>query len=128
MSRFCGSSRNVPVLGLLTGSRRFVQYDGMRKPVCLAVVSISIVVAAGSLGVALTSYLGLRAYSPKGAAQAAATPAGPNVPATPPQEWNNIFAPGDGMKMASRLTAVTAKSASQSVSYTHLTLPTICSV
>ena len=85
----------------------------MRKPVYLAVVGISIVVAAGSLGVTLTNYLGLLAYSPKGAAQAAATAAGPDVPATPPEQWNNVFAPGDGMKMASRLPAVDAKTGSQ---------------
>ena len=77
----------------------------MRKSVYLAVSGISIVVGAVSLGVTLTHYLGLRAYTPKGTAQAAATPAGPNVPATPAEEWNNLFAPGDGMKMASRLPA-----------------------
>ena len=86
----------------------------MRKPVYLAVVGISIVVAAGSLGVTLTSYLGLLAYSPKGPAQAAAAPAGNDRSATtPPEQWNNLFAPGDGMKLASRLPAVDAKSASQ---------------
>jgi hypothetical protein len=85
----------------------------MRKPVYLAVVGISIVVAAGSLGVSLTTYLGLLAYSPKGTAQAAATPARPNNPGTPIEEWNNLFAPGDGMKMASRLAALSAKNGSQ---------------
>ncbi|HEX2720846.1 MAG TPA: hypothetical protein VHM71_07835, partial [Candidatus Deferrimicrobium sp.] len=99
----------------------------MRKPAYLAVLGISIVVAAGSLGVTLTRYLGLLAYSPKGTAQAGATPAGPNVPATPPQEWNNLFAPGDGMKMASRLTAVTAKSASQSPRTSFVLVGTIVS-
>jgi type II secretory pathway component PulC len=84
----------------------------MRKPVFLTVMGISIVVAAISLGVTLTRFLGLLAYSPKGPAQAAATPAGPNVPATPPEEWNNLFAPGDGMKLASRLPAVDAKTGS----------------
>jgi len=84
----------------------------MRKPVYLAVVGISIVVAAVSLGVTLTRFLGLLAYSPKGPAQAAATPAGPGVPAAPPEAWNNLFAPGDGMKLASRLPAVDAKTGS----------------
>jgi len=81
----------------------------MRKPVYLAVVGISIVVAAGSLGVTLTRYLDMLAYTPKGTAQAAAPPAGRTVPATPPEEWNNLFAPGDGMKLASRLPAPNAK-------------------
>jgi len=75
-----------------------VHGEGMRKPVCLAVVGISIVVSAVSLGVTLTRYLGLRAFSPKGATQAAAIPAGRNIPSTPAEEWNNLFAPGDGMK------------------------------
>jgi len=85
----------------------------MRKPVCLAVLGISIVVAAVSLGVTLTRYIGLRAYSPGGAALAGATPAGYALPVTPPEEWTNLFAPGDGMKMASRLPAVNAKAGSQ---------------
>lgn len=87
--------------------------EGMKKSVCMTVLGISIVVAAVSLGVALTRYLGLLAYSPKGAARAAATAAGDNVPAAPPEQWNNVFAPGDGMKMASRLPAMDAKGGSQ---------------
>ncbi len=100
----------------------------MRKPVCLAVLGISIVVAAASLGVTLTRYLGLRAYSPKVTAQAAAeTPAGRNVPAAPAEEWNNLFAPGDGMKMASRLPAVNAKSGSQASRSAFVLVGTIVS-
>ena len=101
--------------------------EGMRKPVYLAVLGISIVVAAVSLGVTLTRYLGLRAYSPKGTVQAAASTAGPNVPATPVEEWNNLFAPGDGMKMASRLPAVNAKSGSQAPRSAFTLLGTIVS-
>ena len=78
----------------------------MRKPICLAILGISIVVAAVSLGVTLTRYVSLLAYSPMAAARATATPVGPGVPAPPPEEWNNLFAPGDGMKLASRLPAV----------------------
>jgi len=78
----------------------------MRKPICLAILGISIVVAAVSLGVTLTRYVSLLAYSPKAAARAAATPARPGVPAAPPEQWNNLFAPGDGMELASRLPAV----------------------
>lgn len=40
----------------------------MRKPVHLAVLGVSTIVAAASLGLTLTRYLGLRAYSPKGTA------------------------------------------------------------
>lgn len=98
----------------------------MRK-VHLAVVAVSIVVAAVSLGVTLTRYLGLRAYSPKGAAQAAATPGERNVPVAPAEEWNNLFAPGDGMKMASRLPAVNAKTGSQASHAAFLLVGTIVS-
>jgi len=99
----------------------------MRKPVYLAVLGISIVVAAVSLGVTLTRYLGLRAYSPKGTAVAAATPAGREVPVPPPEEWNNLFAPGDGMKMASRLPAGNAKTASQAPRTSFVLVGTIVS-
>ena len=99
----------------------------MRKPVYLALLGISIVVAAVSLGVILTRYLGLRAYSPKGTAQAAATPAGREVPVPPPEQWTNLFAPGDGMKMASRLPAVNAKGASQAARSMFVLVGTIVS-
>src|SRR5512140_348832 len=99
----------------------------MRKPVYLAAMGISIVVAAVSLGVTLTRYLGLRGYSPKGAAQAAATVAGPDIPAAPPELWNNLFAPGDGMKMASRLAAANVKTASQAPRTSFVLVGTIFS-
>ena len=85
----------------------------MRKPVCLAVVGLSIVVAGASLGVVLTRSLGLLVYSPKGTAQAAASPAVLDNSAAPPAEWNNLFAPRDGMRLASRLPAMDGKSASR---------------
>jgi hypothetical protein len=84
----------------------------MRKPVCLAVIGVSIVVAAVSLGATLTRYLGLLAYSPKGEARASAAPAGTGVPSTPPSLWINLFAPGDGMNLASKLPATDVRTAS----------------
>ena len=98
----------------------------MRKPVYLAVWGISIIVAAASLGVTVTRYLGLVGYSPKGTAHAVAA-AGPNVPTIPPEEWSNLFAPGDGMKMASRLAAVNAKAASQAPRTSFVLVGTIAS-
>ena len=85
----------------------------MRKPVHLAVLGISIAVAAGSLGMTLTRYLSLRAYAPKTDARAAAAPPAQAVPATPPEQWTNPFAPAQGMKLPSRLPAANAKSVSQ---------------
>ena len=86
--------------------------EWMRKPVHLAVLGISIVVAAGSLGMTLSRYLSLRAYAPKDAARATAPPA-QAVPVTPPDQWTNVFAPAQGMKLPSRLPAANARSASQ---------------
>jgi hypothetical protein len=99
----------------------------MRKPVLLAVLGISIVVAGVSLGVTLTRFLGLRAYSPKGTAQAAATPAGPGISAIPPEQWNNLFAPGGGMKLASRLPSTNDKAASQAPRTNFVLVGTIVS-
>jgi len=85
----------------------------MRKPVYLAVLGISIVVAAGSLGMTLSTYLSLRAYAPKTAARPAAATAARAVQATTPELWTNLFAPSQGMKLPSRLPATDAKSASR---------------
>jgi len=101
--------------------------EGMRKPVYLAVLGFSIVVAAVSLGVTLTRYLGLRAYSPMDAAQAATTTAGDNVPAAPPEAWNNLFAPADGMKMASRLPSANVDTSSQAARTSFVLVGTIVS-
>jgi general secretion pathway protein C len=85
----------------------------MRKPVHLAVLGISIVVAAGSLGMTLSRYLSLRAYAPKTAAHLAAAPPVRGVPTMPPEQWTNLFAPAQGMKLPSRLPGGGAKSASR---------------
>lgn len=85
----------------------------MRKPACLAILGISVVVAAASLGISLTRYLGLRMYTPKRAVQTAETPSAIDVSPSPPEQWTNLFAPGDGMKLASRLPAPNGKTASQ---------------
>jgi type II secretion system protein C len=84
----------------------------MQKRVYLSALGISIVVAAVSLGVTLTRYLGLRAYSPKAPSGAAAAPAGKTVAATPPEQWNNLFAPEQGMKLPSKLPSANAKAGS----------------
>jgi general secretion pathway protein C len=85
----------------------------MRKPAYLVVLGISIVVAAGSLGMTLSRYLSLRAYAPKAAARPSAVTAERGVPTRPPEQWTNLFAPAQGMKLPSRLPAANAKSASQ---------------
>ncbi|MGE5247756.1 MAG: type II secretion system protein N, partial [Verrucomicrobiota bacterium] len=84
----------------------------MRKPVYLAILGLSIVVSAVSLGVMLTEYVSLRSYSPQ-APRAATAPAPVRTAAlSPPETWKNVFAPSAGMKLPSRLPAVTRAVAS----------------
>jgi len=99
----------------------------MRKPVLLAVSGISIVVAAVSLGVALTRYIGLRAYSPKSPPAAEAAPAVKSVAEAPLEQWNNLFAPEQGMNLPSRLPTANAHSASQSSRTAFVLVGTIVS-
>jgi len=99
----------------------------MRKPVYLAILGISIVVAAGSLGMTLSRYLSLRSYAPMAEARAAAAPAARTVPATTPEQWTNLFAPAQGMKLPSRLPAANAKSVSQAPRTAFVLVGTIVS-
>jgi len=98
----------------------------MRKSAHLAVLGISIVVAAGSLGMTLTRYLSLRAYAPKVGNRPAAA-AERVVPTSPPDQWTNLFAPAQGMKLASRLPAANAKSVSQAPRTAFVLVGTIVS-
>ncbi|MFA5807754.1 MAG: type II secretion system protein GspC [bacterium] len=99
----------------------------MRKPAHLAILGISIVVAAGSLGMTLTRYLSLRAYAPKAAARPAAAPAERVTPASPPEQWTNLFAPAQGMNIPSRLSAASGKSAAQATHTSFVLVGTIVS-
>jgi Type II secretion system protein C len=99
----------------------------MRKPVYLAVSGVSIVVAAVSLGVTLTRFLGLRAYSPKAPPAAAAASPVKTVSITPPEQWNNLFAPGEGMNLPSRLPTANAQSPSQAPRTAFVLVGTIVS-
>jgi len=101
--------------------------EWMRKPVYLAVSGISIVVAAVSLGVALTRYIGLRAYSPKSPPAAEAAPAVEPVAATPLEQWNNLFAPEQGMNLPSRLPTANGHSGSQASRTAFVLVGTISS-
>lgn len=101
--------------------------EWMRKPVYLAVLGISIVVAAGSLGMTMSRYLSLRAYAPKATVRPAAAPKERAVPAMPPEQWTNLFAPAQGMKLPSRLPAANAKSVSQAPRSAFVLVGTIVS-
>ncbi len=101
--------------------------EWMRKPVHLAVLGISIVVAAGSIGMTLARYLSLRAYAPKAAARPPAAPGERAVPTLPPEQWTNLFAPAQGMKLPSRLPAANAKSVSRAPRSAFVLVGTIVS-
>ncbi|HEX9204776.1 MAG TPA: type II secretion system protein N [Candidatus Deferrimicrobiaceae bacterium] len=80
----------------------------MRKPLYLAILGVSIAVAAVAVGIALTRYLSLSAYSPKvSTAAAAAEESG--TPPSPVEEWKNPFSPSQGMKVPSRLPSAAGK-------------------
>ncbi len=101
--------------------------EWMRKPVLHAVLGISIVVAAGSIGMTLSRYLSLRAYAPKATARPAAPPAERTTPTLPAEQWTNLFAPAQGMKLPSRLPAANAKSVSQAPRSAFVLVGTIVS-
>jgi general secretion pathway protein C len=90
-------------------------------------LGISIVVAAGSLGMTLSRYLSLRGYAPKTSSRPPAAPAAMPVPATTPEQWTNVFAPTQGMKLPSRLPAANAKSVSQGPRTSFVLVGTIVS-
>ena len=101
--------------------------EGMRKPAHLAILGVSIVVAAGSLGMTLARYLSLRAYAPKTGARPAPAPPERAVPAMPPEQWTNLFVPAQGMKLPSRLPAASARGASQAPRTAFVLVGTIVS-
>jgi general secretion pathway protein C len=83
--------------------------EWMRKPVYLGVLGMAIAVSAVSIGVTLTRYLSLRAYSPKTPALSAGAPSESASPPLPVEEWRNLFSPSQGMKTPSRLPAAAGK-------------------
>ena len=101
--------------------------EGMRKPAHLAILGVSIIVAAGSLGMTLARYISLRAYAPKTGARPAPAPPERAVPAIPPEQWTNLFVPAQGMKLPSRLPAASARGASQTPRTAFVLVGTIVS-
>ena len=75
----------------------------------------------------LSRYLSLRSYAPNAATRTAVAPPTQAVPATPPEQWTNLFAPAQGMKLPSRLPATNAKSASQAPRTAFVLVGTIVS-
>ena len=97
----------------------------MRKPVFQGIVGASVAVCAVCLGIMLTKYLSLRAYSTKAARVYAAPTHTPALP--PPEDWTNIFAPTSGMNLPSRLPAQTLSDVRHAVRSNFVLLGTIVS-
>ena len=99
----------------------------MQKPIRLAILGISVVVAAYSIGVTAVKYLSLRTYAPKIAVRPSVAPGTRSVPASPPEQWTNLFAPAQGMKIPSRLASANAKSGTAAPRTSYILLGTIAS-
>ena len=75
----------------------------MQKLLFFAILAVSLVITAVSLGFAASRYLSIRYYAPPDApAPADPRMTGENRTAVPPDQWTNIFAPSAGMGIPSR--------------------------
>ncbi len=87
----------------------------MHKSAFFGILAVSIGLTAGSLAIAASRYLSLKYYAPP-PAQAARGARPSDVPggaasALPPDRWANIFAPGQGMNIPSKLGKVKGEEA-----------------
>jgi len=86
---------------------------GMQKSAFYAIVGISLIVTAVSLGYSASRYLSLRYYAPPPppphGEEAASVARATNIA---PEQWTNIFAPSGGMNIPSRLAGKDAGPAS----------------
>lgn len=100
----------------------------MQKPVFFAILGVSLVITAVSLGFAASRFLSLRYYAPPPAPAAAAPrSAGETHPGVPPEQWTNLFAPSAGMGIPSRYDKAAAGSAIPDSSTRYVLLGTISS-
>ncbi len=94
----------------------------MHKPAFFGILAASIALTAGSLGVSASRYLSLKYYAPptapRGASPADARGAADARKATlPPERWTNIFAPAQGMNIASKLASSKGEDAASDIRY-----------
>jgi general secretion pathway protein C len=95
----------------------------MRNSSFYAVVGVSLVVTATSLGFSASRYLSLRYYSlPPPAASRGATTTPGEASTPPPERWTNIFAPSQGMEIPSRIASRAEDAAIESASATPYVL------
>src|SRR5512145_3797 len=81
----------------------------MHKRAFFAILAVSIVMTAASLGVSASRYLSLKYYAPPPPPAVRGTPPadapggqGPRPSALPPERWTNVFAPAQGMNIPSK--------------------------
>jgi general secretion pathway protein C len=94
----------------------------MQKSAFFAIVGISIVVTAASLGFSASRLLSSRtpAASPAGPAARSTTADAPRVAALPPERWTNLFAPDKGMEIPSKIAGSGEKSAAPKTNFVLL--------
>jgi general secretion pathway protein C len=81
----------------------------MQKPAFYAIVGISLLVTAVSLGYSASLYLSTRFYSPPAPSpRGGGTAPGKRAPGPPPEQWTNIFAPSSGMNIPSHYAGTAA--------------------
>lgn len=76
---------------------------GMQKAVFYAILGISIVITAISLGYSTSRYVSARSYVPPAPQADPAPVSAPGRKALPLEQWTNLFAPSAGMEIPSRL-------------------------
>ncbi|MGA6993752.1 MAG: type II secretion system protein GspC [Candidatus Deferrimicrobiaceae bacterium] len=99
----------------------------MQKSAFYAIVGISLLVTAVSLGYSASSYLSTRFYAPPAPPpRGGETAPGGQPPGPPPEQWTNIFAPSSGMNIPSRYAEMASGSVTTSSS-AYVLLGTISS-
>jgi len=99
----------------------------MQKSAFYAIVGISLLVTAVSLGFSASRYLSTRFYAPPAPPPRSkeAAPKG-RSPGPPPEQWTNIFAPSSGMNIPSQYAGTVAEPVTTSTS-AYVLLGTISS-
>ena len=93
----------------------------MQKPAFYAIVGVSIVVTAVSLGYSASRFLSVRHFAPRPAAAArGAAGEASRTPQTPPERLTNIFAPDQGMEIPSRMAGITGPAEAPKTKYVLL--------
>ncbi len=96
----------------------------MHRPAFFAILAVSIVLTAASLGISASRYLSLKYYAPPAPPAVRGTPpagaqGGPGARPSvlPPERWTNIFAPAQGMNIPSKAAKAKVEDAATETRY-----------